>query len=140
MNLSEVSKKVLLDEFRYVAKRLDEESEIPNKLYVYSGAHSVVFRVLNSEFSPELVLTHNVLQNTYTQINSAFGAIAKGAEKVITIPEGLFDFLAQSLRDLADAVAKNGDITMPLGKIAMAGYATTGNGYYLHQKRILKWG
>jgi len=54
------------------------------------------------------------------------------------IPEGLFNFLAQSLQDLADVIAKDGDVTPHLKKIAIAAYATTGNGYYLYQKGILK--
>lgn len=139
MNLSEVSKKTLIDEFKYVALRLDKESEIPNKLYVYSAAHSVAYRVLNTEFDLELVLIHNVLRNTYTQINSAFGSMVAGAEKVIRIPEGLFSFLAQSLKGLADVLSEGGDVSIPLGKIAMAAYATTGNGYYLYEKGMLKW-
>ena len=138
MKLSDTSKKILIDEFGYIANRLNKESEIPNKLYVYSAAYSVAYRVLNIEFDLELVLIHNVLRNTYTQINSAFGSIIAGAERVITIPEGLFSFLAQSLQDLADTISKGADTTIPLGKIASAAYATTGNGYYLYQKGILK--
>lgn len=138
MKLSDASKKILIDEFEYIANRLKKESEIPNKLYVYSAAYSVAYRVLNIDFDPELVLIHNILRNTYTQINNTFGGIIAGAEKVITIPEGLFSFLAQSLQDLADTISKDGDITIPLGKIAIASYAITGNGYYLYQKGILK--
>ena len=138
MNLSEVSKKTLIDELMYVADRLNAESAMPNKLYFYSAACNVAYRVLNVEFDLDLMLIHNVLRNTYTQINSAFQNIATGVEKVITIPEGLFSFLSQSLRDLADVLLEDGDFTVPLGKIAMAAYATTGNGYYLCQKGILK--
>ncbi len=138
MKLSDASKKALIDEFGYIAHRLRKESEIPNKLYVYSAAYGVAYRVLNMEFDPELVLIHNILRNTYTQINSTFGSIIAGPEKVITIPEGLFSFLAQSLQDLADMISKGEDTTIPLGKIAIAAYATTGNGYYLYQKGILK--
>ena len=54
MNISEVSKKILIDEFRYIANRLKQESEMPNKLYVYSAAYSVAYRVLNIDFDPEL--------------------------------------------------------------------------------------
>ena len=139
MKLSFDNKKTLVDELRYVASGLlKKESEIPTKLYVYSAAHAVVNRVFNIEFDPDLILIHAILQNTYIEIRNAFDNIASGREKVIMIPEGLFNFLAQSLQDLADVIAKDGDVTPHLKKIAIAGYATTGNGYYLYQKGILK--
>jgi hypothetical protein len=81
---------------------------------------------------------YSVLQTTYAQINNTSSVIATGAEKVITIPKDLFNYLAQSLQDLATAISKDGDILTPLGRIAIAGYITTGNGYYLYQKGILK--
>lgn len=138
MKLSDASKKILIDELGYVADRLKKESDIPNKLFVCSAAPAVVYRVLNIEFDPELVLIHNVVQDTYTRIHSTFGNIVAGKERVIMIPEGLFSFLAQSLQDLAHMISEGGDVTIPLGKIAIAGYATAGNGYYLYQKGILK--
>jgi len=138
MKLSFDSNKTLVDEFRYVANRLKKESEIPNKLYIYSAAPAVVNRILNIEFSPDLMLIHAILQSTYTEIYNTLVSITTGVEKVITIPEGVFNCLAQSLQDLADVILKEGDITPQLGKIAIAGYAATGNGYYLYQKGILK--
>jgi uncharacterized protein YacL (UPF0231 family) len=138
MKLSFDSKKVIVDELRYVANRVPKEAEITKKVYVYSAAHAVVNRILNIEFQPELVLIHNVLQSTYIQINNTLNNIMTGPERVVTIDAGLFDFLAQSLQDLADVISEDGDITTQLGKIAVAGYATTGNGYYLYQKGILK--
>ena len=138
MKLSDSSKKILIDELGYVSHRLKKESGIPKLLFVYSAAYGVAFRMLNIEFDPELVLIHNVLLHSYTEINSRFGAMASGAEKVITIPESLFSFIGQSLQDLADMISKGGDIIVPLGKIAIAAYATTGNGYYLYEKGVLR--
>jgi hypothetical protein len=138
MKLSFDSQKVIVDEFQYVANRLRKESEIANRIYVYSAAHAAVNRILNIEFDPRLMLMHTILQTTHAQINNTLVTIATGAEKVITIPEGLFNYLAQNLQDLADALLKDGDMITPLERIAIAGYVTTGNGYYLYQKGILK--
>ena len=138
MELSSNSRQVIVDEFLYVANRLKEEGPIARKIYTYSAAYSVVNRVLNIEFDPTLILIHGVLQTSHAQINNTVGAIATGAEKVITIPKDLFNYLAQSLQDLGTAISEDGDILMPLGRIAIAGYIMTGNGYYLYQKGILK--
>ena len=138
MKLSNNSQKVIVDEFLYVANRLKGGSPIADKIYAYSAAHSVVNRVLNIEFEPTLILMHSVLKTSHAQINTTVGAIAAGAERVITIQKDLFDYLAQSLQDLADAISKDRDILTPLGRVAIAGYIMTGNGYYLYQKGILK--
>lgn len=138
MKLSNNSQKVIVDEFLYVANRLKGESPIADRIYAYSAAYSVVNRVLNIEFEPTLILMHSVLQTSHAQINNTVGAIATGAEKVITIHKDLFDYLAQSLLDLAVAISEDGDILTPLGRVAIAGYIMTGNGYYLYQKGVLK--
>lgn len=138
MKLSYDSQKLIVDEFLYIANRLSGETPIADKIYAYSAAYSVVNRVLNIEFQPTLVLMYSVLQTTYTQIHNTSATIATGAEKVITIPKDLFNYLAQTLEDLATAIPKDGDTLTPLGRIAIAGYIMTGNGYYLYQKGILK--
>lgn len=138
MKISDASKKIIVDELRYVADRVNREAEMPKKMYIYSGAYAVVNRILNIEFDPDLILMHAILQSSYTQINNTLNNIMTGAEKVITIHEGVFGCLAQSLKDLADVISRDGDITTQLGEIAVAAYSTTGNGYYLYQKGILK--
>jgi len=138
MKLSFDSNKAIVEELRYVANRIPKEADIQKKLFVYSGAHAVVNRILNIEFEADLILMHTVLQSTYIQINSRLNSIMTGAERAITIDPSLFDFLARSLQDLADAISEDKDMATQLAKIAIAGYATTGNGYYLHQKGILK--
>lgn len=138
MKLSFDSKKVIVDELRYVANSIRKEAEITKRVYVYSAAYAVVNRILNIEFDPDLVLIHSILQSTYTEINNRLNKIVTGAERVISIDASLFDFLAQSLQDLADVISEDGDIAVALAKIAIAGYATTGNGYYLYQKGILR--
>lgn len=138
MKLSFNSKKAIVEELTYVANTIPKQADPPKKLFVYSAAQAMVNRILNIEFDADLILIHTVLQSTYVEINSRLNSIMTGAERAITIDPSLFDFLARSLQDLADAISQDKDIAAQLAKIAAAGYATTGNGYYLHQKGILK--
>ena len=138
MKLSYDSRNAIVNELKYVADGLSQEVEVIRKVYIYSAAYAMVNRILNVEFSSELVLAHTILQSSYTQINGTFNNIMTGTEKVITFPENMFEFLAKSLKDLADAISEDRDLTKELQKIAMVGYAATGNGYYLCQKGILK--
>jgi len=95
-------------------------------------------RITSLEFDPSLVLVHDVLQRTYRNIDTRLTAIGSGQERAIKVPEGLFDRLAKHLDELSNAIDNNKDINEPLKKIAVISYVTTGNGYYLYKKGILK--
>ena len=138
IELSDNLRKAVADEFRYAAERIREEKDLARKNYFFSAAYAVVYRVFNLEFDPSLILVHDVLQRTYRNIDTRLTAIGDSQEKVIRIPEGLFDRLAKHLDELGDAIYNKKDITEPLRKIAIISYVTTGNGYYLYKKGILK--
>jgi len=138
MAISDNLRKVMADEFRYVAERIREEKDLARKNYFFSAAYAVVYRVFNLEFDSSLVLVHDVLQRTYRNIDTRLTAIGSGQERAIKVPEGLFDRLAKHLDELGNAIDNKKDITEPLRKIAVISYVTTGNGYYLYKKGILK--
>lgn len=138
MEISDNLRKVMADEFRYVAERIREEKDSARKNYFFSAAYAVVYRVFNLEFDPSLVLVHDVLQRTYRNIDARLTAIGSGQERAIKVPEGLFDRLAKHLDELSNAIDNNKDINEPLKNIAVISYVTTGNGYYLYKKGILK--
>ncbi len=138
MDISQDSRKTIADEFEYVAKRMKEEQQLPTKLYFFTGSYNILHRIYNLEFDPSLLLIHNVLQSTYEFVSGRLGSIVTGQERVVSIPQGLFDSLADTLKQLGNAIRNNEDFVEPLQRIVMIGYATTGNGYYLYQKGILK--
>jgi len=138
MELSDNLRQVVTDELRYVAERIREEKDSARKNYFFSAAYAVVYRGFNLEFDPGLVLVHDVLQRTYRNIDTRLTAIGSGQERAIKVPEGLFDRLAKHLDELSNAIYNNKDINEPLSKIAVISYVTTGNGYYLYKKGILK--
>lgn len=138
MVLSKKSKQLIADELTYVAKNVREVDGISKKLFYFSASFPMIQRVFNIEFDPELVLIHNTLQHTYNFISSRYQGIIKGEEKVIELPTGLFDILADTIQELGDAILNNSKITPALQRIARLGFVTTGNGYYLYQKNLLK--
>lgn len=138
MNISENNKKIIADEFRVVANLMDKENDGLRKVFYFSGAYGVVQRMLNLEYSNELALLHGVLNNTYQALNNRLVSLISGAERVVAVPASNFDVLSSVLKELGDALLGDKDILEYLGTISAIAYMTTGNGYYLYSKGVIK--
>lgn len=138
MELLEANRKILADEFTTVARLINEEKDALRRTYYFSGAYAVVQRVLNIEFHNELILMHSILNGTYQALDSRLKSIMSGGERVINLPSNVFELLSSALNHLGDAISKGGDTYEPLVQISTISYVTTGNGYYLYCKGILK--
>ena len=64
--------------------------------------------------------------------------IILGKDTVIDFPEGFFEKLGDCLEELAKSIESDQDTYAVLQKISSLAYISTGNGYYLYQKGILK--
>jgi len=138
MNIPDNSKKTIVSEFRYVAEKMREEKQSAQKLYFFSAAYAVVLRILNLEFDSTLVFIYNVLQHTHAIISTTATRNEEEEERVIQIPEKVFESLTEALEELSNKIEKDADVSPTLQKISNIAYVTTGNGYYLYQKGILQ--
>jgi len=139
MHLSTDFRKLIVDEFRLVAKKVKEEQDNRRKNFFFSAAYGIVFRILNFSFDPELVLIHGVLNMTYSTTDALQKRIERGEESVIQIPfDKFFGTLVSLTEELATAIEEDKNIYEVLQKIAVLSYALTGNGYYLYQKGIIQ--
>jgi hypothetical protein len=138
MAISANTRQVIANEFKFISEKIKSETELPAKVYYFSGTYGLTQRLLNLEFDSNIVLMHIVLNYTYNLIKQLLVRITSGEEKVITFPPKLFNSLANSIDELGRKIVKNEDTTSVLQDITVIGYATTGNGYYLYQKGIIK--
>lgn len=138
MQISTDFRKILVDELQLVAQKVREEKDIRRKIFFFSGAYGVVFRLLNFTFNPELVLIHGVLNMTYSTAGALQTRIERGEESIIQIPDAFFDKLANLTEELATAIEEDKNICGILQEIATLSYTLTGNGYYLYLKGIIK--
>jgi len=140
MNISNHYKEIIVEELKNVATKMKESNDITDKLYFFSAAFAILDRIFNLEFNPTLVLIHMVLQTAYFTISGRVEALIKGQDKVIKIPMGFFDSLQETILDIANSISKDdkNELFKNLQKIANLSYVTTGNGYYLFQKEMLK--
>jgi hypothetical protein len=130
-------KKVILEEFDFAVKKMREKQSAEDKLFFFSGTYGAISRVFNISFDPQLVFIHFVLNTAYTNIMGRLNAI-KGGDKAVQFPEWFFDRLTDATEDLGNKIEKGQDTYLVLEKINNLVYLTTGNGYYLLEKGMLK--
>ncbi len=131
-------RKKMVDEMRYALKKMSEEKDERKKLYYFSGTYAVIQRVYNFEYDPQLVFIHHVLEDTYRIISNRVIVIAQG-DKTVLLADGVIDKLHLYTSSIVDKIERDEDgIYDLLQKIVILGYTTSGNGYYLYDKGIVK--
>ena len=137
MNINLEHRKVLVNEFRYATKMMREVKFAEQKLFNFSATYGAVSRIFNLQYDPQLVFMHLILNNAHGNFNARIQAI-KGGDAVIDLSDQYFDTLADCVDTLASQIEKDEDTYKTLEKIALLTFSTTGNGFYLFQKGILK--
>jgi len=136
MEISTEHRQYLVSEFRSAAAGMDQNAdEIILASYFYSAVYGAVARVLNIEYSPEIVLLHLVTQASHGLMNSTIEKLGAGLERSILFPSELFPQLASVVRELADAIESDRPYSGQLERIAQLSYVLTGNGNYLLRSR-----
>jgi hypothetical protein len=134
MKLSKQSKNKLAKEIRFVLEKIKGDEDPKAKLYYFSAIYGIMSRIFNLEYAPDLIFAHFVLSSTYNQINSRL----QNPDKVIKIPDELFDKLIDATSELLEVIENNKNLYEVLKKFTLLSYVTIGNGYYLYQKGLLK--
>jgi hypothetical protein len=134
MKISKENKAKLIDEINFVIEKMKKEQDDKAKLYYFSAVYGVMQRIFNMEYSPDLIFANFVISSTLNNINMRL----LNPDAVIKVPEGLFEKLIAATEELSGAIEKNNSLYEVLMKFTLLGYVTTGNGYYLYQKGLLK--
>jgi transaldolase len=137
MKLSKGSRKYLMDELRVIIDGMGKAKTAEEKLYFFSAVFGATQRIVNIEYDPELTFIYQVVSTSYNTINSNL-QIAKSGQGVSTIPKDIFVKLQEAVEKLADAIDKSESTYPVLETISNLAYSTTGNGFYLHLKGIIK--
>lgn len=138
MRISDEHKNLILSEINFVVKKMDECSNPLEKLFYFSAIHGILQRIYNIEFDPALVFAHVVLRTTYDAFNSSLQATLKGGNDVIALSEIQINKLSDIAKELGEKIKNNEEISVTLQRFVVLQYSTSGNGYYLMQKGMLK--
>ncbi|MCK4541917.1 MAG: hypothetical protein KAU17_06775 [Spirochaetales bacterium] len=138
MNLSSINKDIILKEFTYVLPKIKETKDLSKKLYFLSALHGVVRRIMNIEFNESLIFLHHVLQATHAAFAIRLNAMVNKAEKPVEITDDMVDRLFSLVDELYSCIDDDQDFCHILRKMTVLSYVTTGNGYYLYCKGVLR--
>ena len=137
MKITKKMKDEIIKEIDLVVDAMKKSEDPLKKLYFFSGIHGAINRVFNMEYDPELVFMHHVLSAVYTGFLGRINAMRKG-DTVIVLDDSYFKKLISLSINLKDKISENGNVDDTLKEFIVLLYATTGNGYYLKQKGLLK--
>jgi hypothetical protein len=123
----------LVQELRYVANAMREETDIEKKIFLFSAAYGITSRTFRYVFSKDVLLADFVLTQVYELLTKRIEGI--GVEGSLPLK---LDRLSDELEDLAAGFEQNKNLVDPLKNILTIGYSVIGNGIYLEQKGELK--
>ena len=138
MKISKKLKDYLVKEFKYAAKNMQGAQTPTQKLFYFSATFGAAQRVFNIEYDADLAALHFVLTQTHRHFMDRITQIEKAKEDVVPMFEEQFVKLAEVAKELADNIAGGESMDPQLKKLCLLAYSTTGNGYYLLEKGMLK--
>ena len=136
MNLSEENKKRIESEFDFVIKNMENSENPDQMLYYFTGIHTMLQRILNFEFSNDLLFTWFVLEKSYKEILERVNAI-KAGQNVIMFHEDFGPKLIEYIKELKKAFGNSEQRLAVLKKIVTLAYILSGNGNYLTKKGVI---
>ena len=128
-------------EFEFALQKMHDASDPGIKLYFFSALYGETGRVLNIAWNKELALLHLALLASYQSANNRLQAVRAGAERGVELPNDYFQILETTCSDLLYLVSRTYTVEKflsVLSRLAELTYLTTGNGYYLYTKGIIK--
>jgi hypothetical protein len=138
MDISDSHKQALVKEIKFIVKKMDENRDAFSKLYYFSGIFGFLNRLLNQEYHPDLVIAHLIFKTAHKEFMTRLQLLVKEPDKTIQITDEQFKKLSVLSKEFGKKIEKNEDIFDTLTKITVLTYSTSGNGFYLMQKGILK--
>jgi hypothetical protein len=138
MAISDENRKIIVDEIKFAVKQMDANKKKLQKLYYFSAVYGIFHRMYNIQYDTELVFAHFILRSTHDAFQSRLKTIEVGQDTTVSLSDGQFAKLSTLSTQLANNFARKKETDSILKKFAILLYSTTGNGYYLMKKGILK--
>lgn len=140
MELSKKNYEIILNELKNVDEMCEEAKMLEDKLYFYSASFGIINRIMNLECEPILVFMHEVLQANHRAITSRHANPKRPGVVSDLLPNELIDLMFIYYKELIHEFENQDEeaIHKVLQKISNLTYATSGNGYFLYVKGLLK--
>ena len=136
MRLSKKNKEILTDEFAFIIDQMKNSEDPEEMLYYYSAVYGILRRIVNLEFSQDLLFAYLTTEKTYQTIMERFGAMKMG-KSVATFHENFGPKFIEYTEELMTGFFDSKLRLKSLTKIVTLAYTTTGNGFYLTKKGMI---
>lgn len=133
----EFFRKELVEELRRVETLIRQAPTLEKKAYYFSAAYGITNRTYRYSFSKDVLVADLLLQGVYNMIMERINAIRSGNQTILPDP-AIFELVADGVRDLANCFESGESILEPIENIATIGFALTGAGNYLLEKKMIK--
>jgi hypothetical protein len=137
MIIRDIFKDAIINEINYVLKKMNESNDTQRKLFYFSAIPAEFLRVLNLEYDQDILYIYHVLSHTYTAFSQRINAIKTGDQNV-TIDIKQIEKLEYLLKNIITIIEQKKIINDVLKELIELAYSTSGNGYYLREKGLLK--
>jgi hypothetical protein len=134
---SEDYKNIIVKELEFIINKMDQSSKPEEKLYFFSAVQGVLHRILNLEYSRELLIAHYVTNETLKMFQQRHAGFKAGDIAIRVTDEQLLR-LSEVTKEFLETIRNDGNVDEVLKKYVVLLYSTTGNGYYLMEKGVLK--
>ena len=134
---SEKYKDIIVKELEFVINKINQSPTIEEKLYYFSAVQGVLNRILNLEYTEQLLSAFYITNETLKMFHQRLVSF-KAGDKSINLTDGQLLRLSQITVEFLETIRNDRNVEEVLKKYVVLLYSTTGNGYYLMEKGVLK--
>lgn len=134
---SDEHKEMIIKELEFVLQKMNESNSVDDKMYFFSAVQGMLHRVMNLEYTDDLLFSFFITNETHKSFQQRIIALKQG-ETVVKITERQIARLVEITTDFLRAVIEGDNLDAVLKQYVILSYTTTGNGYYLMEKGVLK--
>lgn len=138
MKISDAIRENIIADFDFALSKMKATEDKGQILFFFSAFYGAVSRALNFEYDQDLVFAHLILKATHETLMGRFKALSTGQDVTVPLFEEQFAMLINLSKEFRDKIASNKSADAVLKKMSVLSYSTTGNGYYLFCKGLIK--
>lgn len=137
MKINKIYKTAMVNEIKFVLKKMKENSNLEKKLFYFSAIPAELLRVLNLEYDQDILYLHHAVNHTHLMFQQRMAAM-KAGDTIVVIDEIQINKLESLLDDIIGVLEQKNKIDDVLKAFIELAYSTGGNGFYLMEKGLLK--
>ncbi len=138
MTISDSYRDMIVSEINYIVEKMEDTDDFVQKLYYFSAIHGMLQRIFNLEYHLDLLFAFFVFKSTHEAFINRFHAIDKGGDSAILLYQEQIDGLIEGSKEFVNKIKNKKNFDSTLKKLIVLSFSTTGNGFYLMQKGVLK--